>query len=136
MDWTPENVEKLKELWAVGLSITQIGHRLGITRNAVVGKAHRIGLSRRAAVMAKRAAPAASGAAAPAASAAMAPAGRIEAVTGNLPCKWPIGDPKSPDFHFCGAAALLNRPYCGAHCAEAYATWEGVARADKAANAA
>jgi GcrA cell cycle regulator len=105
MDWTPEVVEKLKELWAQGLSITQIGQRLGITRNAVVGKAHRIGLSRRASVVARPPVHA--------------------AATGGYACKWPIGDPKSQDFHFCGDSALLGRPYCATHCAEAYATWEG-----------
>jgi GcrA cell cycle regulator len=109
MDWTPEVVEKLKDLWAQGLSITQIGIRLGITRNAVVGKAHRIGLSRRASVVARTAVHA--------------------AATSGFACKWPIGDPKSLDFHFCGGSALLGRPYCATHCAEAYATWESGVKA-------
>ena len=47
MSWNDENVKKLKELWDQGLPTAQIGKLLGFTKNAVVGKAHRIGLERR-----------------------------------------------------------------------------------------
>ena len=45
--WNEERLEKLTKLWEQGLSITQIGIRLGVTRNAVVGKVHRMGLPKR-----------------------------------------------------------------------------------------
>ena len=49
MTWTDERVELLKKLWADGLSASQIAAELGgITRNAVIGKVHRLGLSGRA----------------------------------------------------------------------------------------
>ena len=45
--WNDERLEKLTKFWEQGLSITQIGIRLGVTRNAVVGKVHRMGLPKR-----------------------------------------------------------------------------------------
>ena len=45
--WTDERLEKLKELWMQGLSISQIGEALGVSRNAIAGKAHRMGLPKR-----------------------------------------------------------------------------------------
>ena len=47
MSWNDDNVSRLKELWDQGLPTAQIGKLLGFTKNAVVGKAHRIGLERR-----------------------------------------------------------------------------------------
>ncbi|MEG9861308.1 MAG: GcrA family cell cycle regulator [Parvularculales bacterium] len=59
MSWTEERVETLKELWATGLSASQIARQMGgITRNAVIGKVHRLGLAARAPRQAKRTAPA------------------------------------------------------------------------------
>ncbi len=55
MDWTGEALTKLRKLWAEGLSTQQIANRMGITKNAVVGKAHRIGLSRPSPILVKRA---------------------------------------------------------------------------------
>jgi GcrA cell cycle regulator len=102
MVWTPEKIEELTRLWSEGLSITQIGKQLGLTRNAVVGKAHRLGLSKRP-----------------------SPIIRSEAKTaqGGTRCKWPIGDPRSSEFGFCGKPAVQGRPYCAEHCAAAYAGW-------------
>jgi GcrA cell cycle regulator len=39
-------------------------------------------------------------------------------------CRWPIGDPRSPDFLFCGAKPRRGKPYCAAHCARAYISEE------------
>ncbi|MGQ3071658.1 MAG: GcrA family cell cycle regulator, partial [Ferrovibrionaceae bacterium] len=47
MGWTAEKIEQLNKLWSEGMSITEIGKILGMTRNAVVGKAHRLGLAKR-----------------------------------------------------------------------------------------
>ena len=45
--WTGERLDELKKLWAEGLSISQIGEALGVSRNAIAGKAHRMGLPKR-----------------------------------------------------------------------------------------
>ncbi|WP_281409432.1 GcrA family cell cycle regulator, partial [Oharaeibacter diazotrophicus] len=66
MSWTDERVERLKTLWAEGLSASQIAAELGsVTRNAVIGKVHRLGLSGRAKPQVQAARPAAAAAAAP-----------------------------------------------------------------------
>lgn len=101
MEWTEERVETLKGLWRSGYTARQIAERLGgVTRNAVIGKAHRMGLSSRPSPVKRQpqAAPA----------------------THERSCQWPIGHPGSDDFHFCGAPAETGRPYCSKHCAVAY----------------
>ena len=45
--WDEEKLSKLKTLWDEGLPITKIGNELGVTRNAIAGKAHRLGLPKR-----------------------------------------------------------------------------------------
>ena len=134
MAWTEERVEVLKTLWNEGLSASQIAGRLGgVTRNAVIGKVHRLGLSGRAAPAkpkavqpAKEATPAAAPAPAPRRpSVQMDPAtwgeGRATVTTiGANECKWPIGDPASADFHFCGQGAAGGKPYCAYHSSLAF----------------
>ncbi|MEK9926053.1 MAG: GcrA family cell cycle regulator, partial [Alphaproteobacteria bacterium] len=53
--WTEERLEKLKSLWDKGLSISQIGEELGVSRNAIAGKAHRMGLPKRPSPISKAA---------------------------------------------------------------------------------
>ncbi|WP_449257075.1 GcrA family cell cycle regulator [Bosea sp. (in: a-proteobacteria)] len=161
--WTEERVELLKKLWSDGLSASQIAAELGnVTRNAVIGKVHRLGLSGRAKSAAApaaarstapRKAPArapslpAGGGAAPRGAQALAPhfapavAVEIEAEQAPLPsedvvipfsdrvtimelreymCRWPMGDPTSPDFRFCGARSQTGLPYCSYHSRIAY----------------
>lgn len=128
MAWTPEKVEELKALWAQGLSITQIGKQLGMTRNAVVGKAHRIGLEKRTSPIVRRPRPA-----------APAPAPMPQPIMssgGSHRCQWPIGDPKTAEFRFCGKGALPGRPYCDDHCAVAYTSWTSEEATPRKANAA
>ena len=196
MSWTDERVETLKRMWAEGQSASQIAKELGgVTRNAVIGKVHRLGLSNRvggkeeedegasapapaaaakpepaprpepAAPRAEAPRPAAPAAAAPAAAAASAapasnvtplpvrkaiiPAGQplppqpslneispealasvreVEKKARRLKlmeltertCKWPIGDPATEDFWFCGLAAQPGKPYCEAHVGVAF----------------
>ena len=101
MEWTAERVERLKELWGEGLSARQIAETLGhVTRNAVIGKAHRLGLSTRS-VPSKP------------------PIAMLNPVTDRL-CQWPIGNPGEVGFRFCGQQAEPGRPYCGQHCSMAY----------------
>lgn len=194
MSWTDERVETLKKMWGEGQSASQIAKELGgVTRNAVIGKVHRLGLSNRAtsagaadakakakaepkakaapkaAKPAKPAEPAAAAApkakpapepkpaaaAAPAVPATMParkqiiPAGQplppqpsaneispealarvseIEKKAKKLhlmdlterTCKWPVGDPATDDFWFCGLPVQQGKPYCEAHVGVAF----------------
>ncbi|MGZ8282285.1 MAG: GcrA family cell cycle regulator [Allosphingosinicella sp.] len=199
MSWTDERIERLRELWSQGVTASQIADELGgVSRNAVIGKAHRLGLQSRpspvkpneieAAAPAaerpqpapkaappapesrpepkpepKRAAAAAEATDAPAAAPAektpqpqirsIGPGGFIrqgpsdqQAPIPPAPprrlvpakpspeiadktslldlneriCKWPVGHPGEPDFHFCGRQANPGFPYCVEHCGVAY----------------
>ncbi len=181
MSWTDERVELLKKMWAEGQSASQIAKELGgVTRNAVIGKVHRLGLSNRAGSSPAPAKPepkakAASAApkpkaepkpapapaaeeTAPAAEAApkpvparkqIVPAGQplppqpsaneispealarvseIEKKAKKLTlmeltertCKWPVGDPATDDFWFCGLPVQQGKPYCEAHVGVAF----------------
>ena len=194
MSWTDERVEQLKAMWIEGRSASQIAKALGgVTRNAVIGKVHRLGLSNRvgakaeaepevevevAPAAAETPAPAPEPDAAPDAAPAAAPAEaaaepdpaaipadpEIEAETADAveaplaqgprlatavsevseearrnleavekkarrlnllqlterTCKWPIGDPATDDFYFCGLPAMAGKPYCEAHVAVAF----------------
>ncbi|RMH45425.1 MAG: GcrA cell cycle regulator [Alphaproteobacteria bacterium] len=183
MSWTEERVELLKKLWAEGKSASQIAKELGgVTRNAVIGKVHRLGLSNRspaagaaaapapetpprkakpaarktakAAEAEKPAKPAETPASAPAPAAAQ-PARKVVPAGQPLPpqpsandvspealasvrevekrarklslmeltertCKWPIGDPATEEFWFCGLPSQPGKPYCEAHVSVAY----------------
>lgn len=156
MSWTDERVELLKKLWMDGLSASQIAAELGgVTRNAVIGKVHRLGLSGRAktpsssgAARAKRAPRNTGFSPRPAHNGQrMLPGshGKI-AIAGNgagnlaeeeilkapkpleldltqlseQTCKWPIGDPATEDFHFCGHTIKDGSPYCPYHSRLAY----------------
>lgn len=156
MAWTDERVNMLKKLWAEGYSASQIAKSLGdTTRNAVIGKVHRLGIAERAvspqaqtrkANKAKTMAPRK-----PAkpvkAKARKAPAIRrpdnpiirpetSEAVPTRMElwaerpisllelnlhtCRWPIGDPATDDFHFCGGKVETSDVYCEVHRKIAY----------------
>ena len=149
MMWTDERVELLKKLWTDGLSASQIAAELGgITRNAVIGKVHRLGLSGRAkstssGVPRQRKPRAPSmlriGRVAIRGNTALAHAYEIEEAEPELldniipigqrrtllelneqTCHWPIGDPSSTDFFFCGGQAITSLPYCSYHSRVAY----------------
>ena len=201
MSWTEERIDTLKKMWDSGLTATQIAEELGgVSRNAVIGKAHRLGLqSRPSPVKANEAKaaeaapapkpapvaappkapapqpapvaaaprPAAPAPESPAASAEpgekpapnapvlrsvgpggfvrqnpgeqsppitpapprrLVPAKPSDAIAGKTSlldlndriCKWPLGHPGEPDFHFCGDKVNPGFPYCVAHCGHAY----------------
>lgn len=147
MGWTEERVALLKKLWAEGLSASQIAKQLtGVTRNAVIGKVHRLGLAGRATPSrpAKRpvrinrprvvgAATATTGARTrqppqpyiepekPVLEPAVFDDGSIATVLtlNDRMCKWPIGDPQDETFAFCGRNACSG-PYCAEHARHAY----------------
>ena len=146
MGWTEERVELLKKLWADGLSASQIAAELGgITRNAVIGKVHRLGLSGRA----KSPSSSAPRARKPRSSSMIrVPRAHIRGNTAlaydyaaepepeliEIPieqrknllqlteatCHWPVGDPGSTDFFFCGGPSNEGSPYCNFHSRVAY----------------
>lgn len=195
MSWTDERIETLRKMWDSGMTATQIAEELGgVSRNAVIGKAHRLGLASRpspvkpnapeakaapapaptpapAAVAAPKTAPAPAAKPAPAPRAAdpapatpraasdapvlrsvgpggfvrqnpgdqappatpapprrlvpARPSKEIEGKTSLLDlndriCKWPLGHPGEPDFHFCGERVNPGFPYCVDHCGHAY----------------
>ena len=140
MPWNDENVGKLRELWDQGLPTAQIGKLLGFTKNAVVGKAHRIGLERRPSPIRRTAVkPDRKKARSP-----VIPKLNFETSTNqnNNPskesnsfqpniknlfspvvkrgCEWPVGHPDEVDFHFCEKERFDDKPYCIEHCALAY----------------
>ena len=143
MGWTDERVDVLKRLWLEGHSASQIAKQLGgVTRNAVIGKVHRLGLSGRATPsqparpvlkITKPVRPIATIPAAPrrieAAPSIPSPPVLIERretpgsatvlTLGACMCKWPIGDPATNEFTFCGTRAS-HGPYCAAHAQVAY----------------
>ncbi|MGR7994704.1 MULTISPECIES: GcrA family cell cycle regulator [unclassified Xanthobacter] len=159
MSWNDERVELLKKLWSEGLSASQIAAELGeVTRNAVIGKVHRLGLSGRT-----KAAPAPT--TRPRTSArpegreqarpqrpltqgnvalapeledlveeAPAPAPEPEMASNVVPmgqrctimnltestCRWPMGEPGTDSFYFCGSKSNPGSPYCAHHARIAY----------------
>ena len=190
MSWTEERVETLKRMWGEGQSASQIAKELGgVTRNAVIGKVHRLGLSNRNGGggndKAKPAEAAPEKAAAPKAEApkpkpVKEPAAKVESKPTAVPdpapqpeapaapprrqiipagqplppqpsaneispealasvremekkarkltlmeltertCKWPIGDPATEEFWFCGHPVQPGKPYCEAHVGVAF----------------
>ena len=123
--WTEERLAQLRKLWDEGLSISLIGDALGVSRNAIAGKAHRMGLPKRPSPISKTAKETKK-------PAKPKPAAEPE----NLPLRlelrklkwsrskgcWPSGDPKLSGFTFCGDAVVPGKPYCLKHCEEAYTT--------------
>lgn len=175
MAWTDERVETLKKMWGEGQSASQIAKELGgVTRNAVIGKVHRLGLSNRTSGSAPAKPAAQETAAKPAAAPKAKPAAKPEPARAEasekpvvparrqiipagqpLPpqpsaneispealasvrevekkakkislmeltertCKWPIGDPATDEFWFCGLAVKPGKPYCEAHVGVAF----------------
>lgn len=165
--WTEERVELLKKLWSDGLSASQIAAELGsVTRNAVIGKVHRLGLSGRAknpaaASTPRTAAPRKAPTRSPshpmsggqgagqsgmtrganALAAQYAPEAETETAQEPMPsedvvipfservtimdlreymCRWPMGDPTTPEFRFCGGRSQTGMPYCSYHSRIAY----------------
>jgi len=140
--WTAERVEQLRHHVVNGLTCSQIAAEIGVTRNAVIGKIHRLGLSpTRPAGAPARACPprerrprlspqrrllrlfdARSGG--KSAAIALAPIESAQPcslleITANA-CHWPLGDPHAADFAFCGNAAVPGLSYCVGHARMAY----------------
>ena len=173
MSWTDERVEILTKMWAEGNSASQIAKELGgVTRNAVIGKVHRLGLSNRATTSSPSKSDAKAKSASKSNSRAKQKSRKIE-ITEPKPdnvtslrrqiipagqplppqpsaheispealarvseiekkakklslleltektCKWPVGDPATEEFWFCGLATQSGKPYCEAHVGVAF----------------
>ena len=135
MSWTDERVEQLKKLWTEGLSASQIARVLGeVTRNAVIGKVHRLGLSGRASP-ARIERPRYPKPQRRLIKAVMPEPIIIEEEPEPEPepgewttvltlkehmCKWPIGNPGDSNFRFCGRKAGEGASYCNEHARKAY----------------
>ena len=144
--WTEERIELLQRLWGQGYSASQIANQLqGVTRNAVIGKIHRLGKRNesktarvrtngfRAPVARRPASPAPHG---PETRRTAAPDWALRphrpiflveepglATSTTLAahmCRWPIGDPDESGFSFCGQPSQGGRPYCEGHSRTAY----------------
>lgn len=129
MSWTDERVSLLKQLWGEGKTAAEIAKVLGdgITRNAVIGKAHRLKLSSRLSPIQQNA---------PKKQKPENILPRIVKPMVKAPefkgkgvklieldaraCRWPVGDPKEENFSFCGCDAIAGLPYCDEHCRVAY----------------
>ena len=140
LSWNEENVARLRELWDQGLPTAQIGKLIGFTKNAVVGKAHRIGLERRPSPIRRTAVkPDRKKARSPVmprfnfetskevANIQSKESSVFQPVVINLfnkstkrGCEWPEGHPDEPEFHFCEKERFEDKPYCLIHCAVAY----------------
>lgn len=131
MSWTDEDIEKLRKFWTEGHSTAEIGRMIGKSKNAVVGKAHRLELAARPSPIKKtsvtpKAIPVAK--AVPAAPAApMTPGtplpqgGAAKGKKAKGPaCQWPYGHPDDPRFKFCLREVQPGKPYCPEHCQISY----------------
>lgn len=120
MTWTDERIAELTRLKREGLSISEIGRVMGTSRCAVVGKLHRLGLTRSENSPIVRL-PATASATLPSIERARSSRRSLDDWRPTT-CSWPLGDPKTDDFSFCGAPIEPGRPYCSSHCAVAYVT--------------
>ena len=140
MSWNDDNVTRLRDLWDQGLPTAQIGKLLGFTKNAVVGKAHRIGLERRPSPIRRTAVkPDRKKARSPVIPKLNFEDESVEQEEVRTPiqifhpsvknlfsnnnkrrCEWPEGHPDESEFNFCGKERFEDKPYCLDHCTVAY----------------
>ena len=122
--WDEKKLDKLKKLWDEGLPITKIGLELGVSRNAIAGKAHRLGLPKRNSPISKSGDPRKNQDVSNFETNKVLPLKILlrEVEWSRNRCCWPIGDPKLPGFVFCGTSIMPGRPYCEEHSILAYTT--------------
>ena len=129
MSWSDDRVAVLKKLWGEGKTAAEIAKELGegVTRNAVIGKAHRLKLSSRMSPIqqnTKKVKTVSDAATAPRRVMKKVPIYlgkevKMEDLRDKM-CRWPNGDPQTDDFSFCGCKTMEAMPYCENHAAIAY----------------
>ena len=123
-DWNVDDVARLKRYLAERMTFSQIAIAMGRTRNAVIGKAHRLSLFTKCRKKPERAtiAPRAGAMVASEVSLPLAPSREARVADGSrLPhCRWPFGDPRDKDFHFCEKPRSWHSSYCEEHYRAAY----------------
>ena len=133
MAWTEQMVEDLRKMWKEGLTTGEIGKRLGVSKNSIVGKVHRLGLSSKAEKITSDESNKKAEAVKESKKEEHFISTKIESKPqvrkdgkvmltslDNHTCRWPIGDPKDENFHFCGKKVRLGQTYCEEHAALAY----------------
>ena len=145
-NWSEDRVEQLKTLWTEGLSASQIARALGgVTRNAVIGKVHRLGLAGRASPSRSERPRLPMAPKAPSVRSHLPAAPVVEEdpltledgshatvlTISDRMCRWPIGDPAASEFHFCGRSPKSGSPYCEAHARKAYQPQQAAPRDEK-----
>ena len=120
--WNEEKLNKLINLWDKGLPITKIGLELGVSRNSIAGKAHRLGLPKRNSPISKSGDPRKNINKANIQTDKELPLKLLlrDVEWSRNRCCWPLGDPKLPGFSFCGTSIIPGRPYCEEHSNLAY----------------
>jgi GcrA cell cycle regulator len=138
MSWNEEKVSKLKELWGKGNTASQIAEIIGgISRNAVIGKAHRLNLSSK--IKTRNTSSSQSSNNISEENNSKQKQGRKSKFKSLLiekdfepenpkkleeldedSCKWPIGHPEEKSFYFCGRSSLKDFSYCKLHLLYAY----------------
>ena len=147
MAWTDEMIEKLRQMWKQGLTTSEIAKKIGVSKNSIVGKVHRLNLTARPSPIKKKEEapleqPVRKTAEKEPKSTKPVKKIKIETVeispavavpstvetTGCIPlteldnhtCRWPIGDPRDEGFCFCGKKVRSGQTYCEEHAAIAY----------------
>jgi GcrA cell cycle regulator len=134
--WSDDRIAELKHLWQEGLSASQVADTLGsVSRNAVIGKIHRLGLAGRGAGSSiprrprSPRAPRPERLNRPPSAVAVIEMDPLPLADGSFAtmrsidtqmCRWPIGDPTTATFHFCGRPHKEGSPYCEAHALRAH----------------
>ena len=139
MSWNQQKVEDLKKLWNEGVATSRIGEQLGFTKNAVIGKAFRLGLERRQNSRKKNVHSQSVSSvtmyreSSNSGHSQISPKREItrrrekfsfkKSIVGTgsfKSCQWPIGDPLEEGFHYCGGQNIPTKPYCIEHYKKAY----------------
>ena len=139
MSWNQQKVEDLKKLWNEGVATSRIGEQLGFTKNAVIGKAFRLGLERRQNSRKKTTHSHSTSSVTMYRESSNSGHSQVASKrevtrrrekfsfkksivgTGSFKsCQWPIGDPLEEGFHYCGGQNIPTKPYCIEHYKKAY----------------
>ena len=136
MAWTDEMVEGLKKMWKQGLTTNEIAKNLGVSKNSIVGKVHRLNLTARPSPIKKKEDEAVAETVAVQDKKTVETPAEVKPLNvekkigssaclkltelDNHTCRWPIGDPRDDNFCFCGKKVRGGQTYCEEHSAVAY----------------